>query len=386
MPSSTPLIVRDWSRTQVQGVPRVSASVDGFQVYYAGTALGNVPERADAFLAVSLLPAMLHGRPLDLTALPPVSSGFLANIERVQEIWSCWNPYLQRIPVLAREEATPSEGGSITFFSGGVDAIHSVLHLGASAGRLVMINGFDFAMDDTAFGTVRKRLAKTADKLGHELLTIETNWIAMTRHHRIARSTSHGAGLAAVGHLMHPAAAHISSSRSWAALFPSGSHPLVDHYFNSDSVRIVHVGNDSPRMEKIALIAQQPGLLKLLWVCHEEPITNCGKCPKCLRTRAMLSILDADTSSFPPSDGDPLEPWLKMLAKGNEMVYLNEVIDVAKRKHREDILPRLARSERAALRRDVLRRLWRRLLPGVARKQDSKLDLQPWGRGPRPEL
>src|SRR5688572_27077084 len=91
-PLNAPLIVRDWSRTRVQGVPGVSASVDGFQVHFNGVALGNVPERADAFLAISLLPAMYHRRPLDLTALPRVSAGLLAGIEKVQEIFSCWNP------------------------------------------------------------------------------------------------------------------------------------------------------------------------------------------------------------------------------------------------------------------------------------------------------
>jgi hypothetical protein len=370
----------------MQGMPAVSASVDGFQVHFSGAPLSNAPERADAFLAISLLPAMYHGRPLDLTAMPPVSAGLLANIEHVQEIWACWNPCLRRVPVLAREEATPPEDNTLTFFSGGVDAVHSVLHLGEQAGQLVMINGFDFLMEADAFSVVRKRLGKLAGKLGHELQTIETNWITMTRHHRIARSTSHGAGLAAIGHLIHPGTVHISSSNSWAALFPSGSHPLVDHHWSSDSVRIVHVGNDFSRMDKIALIAQQPELLKLLWVCHEEPLTNCGQCAKCLRTRAMLLLLDADASAFPPSDGDALEPWLKMLVEGNEMVYLNEVIDAVKRARREDLLPRLMRSQRASLRRDVARRLWRSLLPGLAHKRDSMLDLQPWGRGPRPEL
>ncbi|MES2627221.1 MAG: hypothetical protein V4628_18185 [Pseudomonadota bacterium] len=384
--ANSPLIVRDWSRTRVKGAPGVSASVDGFQVNFNGSSLGNVPERSDVFLAISLLPAMYHNRPLDLTAMPPVSAGLLASIDKVQEIWSCWNPYLHRVPILAREEPTPSEGGAITFFSGGVDAVHSVLHLKEKAGQLVMINGFDFTMDNTAFAAVHKRLGKLAERLGHELLTIETNWIAMTRNQRIARSTSHGACLAGLAHLMHPAEANIASSFSWAALFPWGSHPLLDHHWSSDSVQISHVGNDSPRVEKIALIAQQPDLLKLLWVCFEDPVANCGKCPKCLRTRAMLSILDADTSAFPPSEGDALDPWLNMMAKGTELVYLNEVKEVAKRKNREDILPRLAKGERAALRRDVLRRLWRNLLPDLAKKQDDKLDLQPWGRGPRPEL
>jgi len=383
---TSPLIVRDWSRTRVNGVPGAAASVDGFSVYFKGAALGNVPERADAFLAVSLLPAMYNGRPLDLTNLPPVSAGLLANIERVQEIWSCWNPYLQRVPILAREEATPSEGGAITFFSGGVDAVHSVLHLGARAGRLVMINGFDFSMDDAAFASVCKRLGKLADRLGHELLTIETNWQSMTRHHQISRVTSHGTCLAALAHLLHPAEAHIASSFSWAALFPWGSHPLLDPQWSSDSVRISHVGCDSPRVEKIALIAQQPDLLKLLWVCSEAPVANCGRCPKCLRTRAMLSILAADTSAFPPAEGDALDPWFKMMAKGTELVYLNEVKEVAVRKKRDDILPKLAKSERAALRRDVVRRLWRWLLPGLASKRDNSITLQPWGRGPRPEL
>ena len=92
----------------------------------------------------------------------------------------------------------------------------------------------------------------------------------------------------------------------------------------------------------------------------------------------MLSILGADTSAFLPVEGDELAPWLKMMAKGTELVYLNEVQEVANESSAKISLPlRLAKAERAALKRDVLRRVWRTLLPGLAQKKDNEPDLQP---------
>jgi hypothetical protein len=384
---NAPLVVRDWARTMVRGVPGVSASIDGFQVYFNGEALINTPDRADPFLAVSLLLAMYQRRSLDLTALPPVSAGLLANIEQVQEIWCSWNPLLRRVPILAREEATPSGSGAITFFSGGVDAVHGVLQLGERAGRLVTINGLDFNIDDAAFGRMHQRLKKLTNRLGRELLTIQTNWIDYNVKNRISHSAARGACMAAIAHMLQAPVANIASAHSWAALFPWGSHPLVDQHWSSDSVRIVHFGNDSTHLEKIAVIAQQPDLLKLLCVCSQDSLANCGKCLKCVQTRALLSILNADLTAFPPVEGDPLELWLQNSSYGmTDAMLVKELKDLVAYGHRKDLLDKLLRWERAALRRDVLRRLWRRLLPGMAAKRDEQVDLAPWGRGPRPEF
>ncbi len=383
---NVPLVVRGWSRTPVRGVPGVSASIDGFHVYFNSNALINVPDRADPFLAVSLFLAMYQRRPLDLTALPPVSAGLLANVEEVQDIWCCWNPLLRRVPILAREEATPLGSGTITFFSGGVDAVHSVLRRGDQAGRLVTVNGIDFDMDDAAFSHVHQRLDKLANRLGCELLTIQTNWIDYNRKNKIACSASHSACLAAIAHLLHPSEAYIVSSHSWAALFPWGSHPLLDHHWSSEAVRLVHFGNDT-RLEKIALIAQQPDLLKLMCVCSQDSLANCGKCSRCVQTRALLSVLNADLSAFPPAEGDPVDLWLQGSFYGmTEAILVNELKDLAASEHRADLLNRLLRWERRALRRNVLRRLWRRLLPGMAEKRDDKVDITAWGRGPKPEF
>lgn len=382
-----PLVVDHWSKSLWAGETRVSARVDGYEVYFQGASLEDAPARADAFLAVTLLQAMQQNRVLDLSALPPVSSGLLARITEIQDIWCCWNPLLHRVQIRAVEAPTPPGTQNLTFFSGGVDAVHTAMSLGDKAGRLVFVNGFDFELDDAAFAASKERVERIAAQLGQKLLTVKTNWIAYTRSLQIARSTSHGTCLAAVAHLHNPPNAHIASSTSWLGLYPWGTHPFTDKLWGSDHIVFHHHGKNTTRPEKIAFIAKRPELLKHLWVCHDDPVRNCGKCKKCLRTHAALVMAGADTSAFPATQQDIVRTWLlEESTSHSETAFLQEVLLAVQATGRQDLLNILAYSEKAVIRRSVMRRLWRRLLPGLASKRDKKTDLLPWGSGPRPDL
>lgn len=383
-PLNPPFVVRGWNKSGSGQNSRVSASVDGHDLYFQGPGLQNAPESGDGFLAVSLLPAMYQNRPLDLRGMPPVSTGLLQSVEQLQDIWCSWNAELHRVPVLANEDVGEPGSGNLTFFSGGVDAVHTVVAAGEEAGKLVLVNGFDFSMDLSQFATTRDRVGKLAAKLGHEFETVESNWIDHTRRQRIARSTSHGGCLVAIGHLLHPAQATIASSYSWACMFPWGSHPMLDHHWTTRNVRITHASNDMSRLEKIAILAQQPGLLGQIWVCHKNPIANCGKCKKCLRTMAMLKLVNGDASAFPAYQGDVVDAWLKNTVEESD--FLQEITCFAAATQNRELAQVAAKGRRAVMRRQTLRRLWRLLFPARAERVDYAQDLRPWGRGPRPEF
>ena len=163
-------------------------------------------ETGDAFLAVALIPAMALGAALDLTALPPVSSELLGRLGDIQDIWTSWNPLMQRIDVRAnqRPSSAATMSGGAAFFSGGVDALFTALERRADLDQLVFINGFDFNMSAEVFANARARVARQAALLGMPLVAVETNWIDFTRRHRIARTTSYGGVLAGVALLLAP--------------------------------------------------------------------------------------------------------------------------------------------------------------------------------------
>ncbi|RPJ03657.1 MAG: hypothetical protein EHM31_00030, partial [Candidatus Aminicenantes bacterium] len=84
----------------------MSATVDGFRLWYRVPKSFAVSRTGDPFLAAALLPAMLKGEPLKLGPGLTVSPKLLKNVEVLQGIHSSWNPVFKVIPIEAR-------GGSV---------------------------------------------------------------------------------------------------------------------------------------------------------------------------------------------------------------------------------------------------------------------------------
>lgn len=383
-----PLAVQRYQRTTQADLTTISATIGDFEVWFRGQALADAPERGDPFLAVSLLPAMYAGQDLDLRDMPPVSSQLLATLDQIQEIWTTWNPELRRINVRANPapEQRPRSQRTGTFLSGGVDAVHAVLTGAGSGEQLAFINGFDFSMSVDEWAAASARVSRMAAKLGGEFTAVETNWISFTRHHHIARSTSHGGCLVAVAQLLAPARMTIASSNSWIRLTPWGTHNLLDPLWSTDLTSIRHFGSDALRAEKVAVVAGRPELLDELWVCHDDPLHNCGRCTKCSRTMAVLKVIGASTDSFRESKGDPIERYLRAVPSSWEKVYLTELRWTAER-HGNDprLLARIDATGRALRRRVAMRELRNLLLPQRKRLGRGETDLRPWGYGPVPD-
>lgn len=367
----------------------VSALVGDFEVWFRGKALDQMPERGDPFLAIGLLPAMASGQALDLRELPPVSSRLLEHLDQIQEIWAAWNPQLQRVDVRCKSisECSPRSGTG-QFFSGGVDALHAALCHAADDERLVFINGFDFELNDVDSARSEARLERLAGHLNRPIETVSTNWIRFSRHHRLARSTSHGGCLVAVAHLLAPAEMTIASSNAWSRLTPWGTHPLLDPLWSSDTTTILHWGNHGTRVEKLALIARQPELLADLWVCHENAGGNCGRCDKCRRTRAILHVLGTRSPAFPDEETDPMRAYAPVTRSWVERIYIAEMLRYATESNREDLIGLLGRLQRQMYRQDVLRRARRAIVrwSGIRSRASARIDLRPWGDGPYPPL
>ncbi len=123
----------------------VSAHVDGFRLWYRVPKIYSVNRAAEPFLAAALLPAMIRGEALEIDSRLTVSPKLLRNLALLQEIHHCWNPAFKIIPIeAATSPSSVLNSGSISFFSGGVDSMYTLLKSLREIDYLVFIQGFDF--------------------------------------------------------------------------------------------------------------------------------------------------------------------------------------------------------------------------------------------------
>lgn len=382
---SMPYRIERFTVAEGAGGRRVAATIDGRDVWFESLDFVAPDQGANAFLAVALLAAMAEGRDLDLTDLPAVSPRLLDAIPTIQEIWCQWNPFLSAIDVRANrgEPSRPGAGEGLCF-SGGIDAIHSALE-GPPGQRLIFVSGFDYAVAERHLPATRLRLERLAEQLDSPLTMVQTNWVEWRRDRRLSGSLTHGGCLVAVAHLLGLGRTTISSSNSHQRLTPWGTHCLVDPLWSTEGSSILHWGNQFSRAEKVARVVREPSLHPYVWVCHERPVGNCGRCAKCARTRLAFHLLG---SALPVEEGsaaeDPIAGYLPHLKAGSEHVYIEELMELARAGGNAAAVSVLASGARTLQRRHLLRDLRNTVFPRTAARRMATTDLQPWGFGPAP--
>ena len=254
-----------------------------------------------------LLPAMQAGAriviPDDLTA----DTLFLDNLDTLQDIFVSWYPNLSKIDIDVQQisNALPAtREGAAAFFSGGIDANYTLLTHEHELSQLVYVRGIDMQLDeDELWLDCLERNRQAAGMFGKTLVTIETNirfFIKEISSPGIGWGVSQGCGLAAIAHAMNPGRILISSSNTYKALHPYGTHPLTDPLLSSSNLRIDHVGCEAKRHEKLMRISQAPKLLPLLRVCWQDKGFNCGHCDKCLHFRMALRLMNTEAGGLKP--------------------------------------------------------------------------------------
>lgn len=255
----------------------------------------------DAFVAAVLPLAMAMGEPVEVIGLS-VSPRLLRQLDTWQRIVCTWYPQLRPAEIFAAMRA-PAAGGAAaprgvaSFFSGGVDSFASVLAHREELSALLLVHGFDVALDDRAlWDTTVSRLRAAAEAIGLPLHTVETNVRVVLDRAGDWGLLTHGAALASVA-LLSQAAYHtilVPSSYSYNDLFPWGSHPLLDPLWSTEALTVIHDGAHCTRTDKVRAIAASPVALAHLRVCwqNHQPY-NCGVCEKCVRTMVNLELCGA---------------------------------------------------------------------------------------------
>ena len=279
----------------------LSGSIGGFELWFR-VRPGGIARVAEPFVANALLPAMLRRETLVVDPALPISPRLLSSLDRVQEIFSTWNPRLGRVETEARPaDPPPSREGVGSFFSGGVDSLYTLAERGSEITHLVHLHGFDYRRQNRSLAEeAEEENRRYASAGGRELVTVESNYRELYEEHGIHTNLYHGAVLGSIAQVLGFGRTFVPASFPWSQLVPWGSHPLTDPLWSTESVEVVHHGNEARRLDKVRRIAELPGALELLRVCPTNTVYSCGRCEKCLRTRVALRLLDLRSPRLSP--------------------------------------------------------------------------------------
>lgn len=156
--------------------------------------------------------------------------------------------------------------------------------------------------------TRRQTTTSALEAYGLDLVTPVTNVRRLDGNvfHLDWMFSDHGAMLSAFAHLLTGRlwSASIASTYDLDELGPWGSHPLLDPWFGSTELRVLHDSPDLSRMQKLRSLASRPEVLNSLDVCVywfqrlDQAVPNCGCCEKCLRTLFGLESGGASTAGL----------------------------------------------------------------------------------------
>ncbi len=284
---------QDGTRSWVQA--QVNDSLLWFESH--NTKLVAAPE---AFAGLFLLPAAMAQVELEIDA--PLSATWQYNVDQVLATFQSWLQSSRKVNLKYAEHSAPpaptvSSDRTGLCFSGGVDSFYSLLTYRDQIDALVFVRGFDMSLKDTErFQEFEDGLHRIGEALGVQSIVLSTN---LRKHPQFAPfpwEMTHGAALAAAGHLLHQTLGQlfISASFPQAYLKPWGSHPSIDPHWSSEYMTIAHVGDEQWRTDKLIAIADEPLVQQHLRVCWENRSVsgNCGCCEKCVRTMLVLATID----------------------------------------------------------------------------------------------
>lgn len=303
IPAQPPIVV---------GVPdvsldgtRVEVDIDGTPVTFTShdTRLDPVPE---AWGTAFALPASMMRRGIDLPG--PTDPTWLDGVARNVELAHGWFGGLSPLSITSRDATTRTVAGmsgrardgdgTAVCFTGGVDSFHTLLNTRPRPTHLLFVVGFDLDTDDTErIGWIRSTLDDVAAGTDTTPIVVTTDLRSHPIFAGLTWELTHGAALAATGHLLHGTIGRLIIPPSFAQhrLRPWGSRPDMDPNWSVPRrLEVIHGDNSIGRLERLTEIADDPLMHRNLRVCWQNRSgeRNCGRCEKCVRTMVVLASLD----------------------------------------------------------------------------------------------
>lgn len=262
---------------------------------------------AHDFAAFMFLPiAMRAGRALHVDGAGDPTTAENANA--LSRVWEVWQPELfQAVEVTFEKSAVQSKGaGELVLFSGGVDSTFNILEKSRTGARptLLTIQGFDYGYDDRErFEHLMEQTRPFVDSVSDRRISVHTNIYRAYEKAGVEAGIGHGFALASCLFLFSDQFEYgeISADYTPAQDFivhPWGTNHLTNEMFASSTYRMRTGGAHMTRAGKTGVISSDPVALKSLSFCvdYSSRPHNCGKCSKCVRTKAMFV---AQTGSEP---------------------------------------------------------------------------------------
>jgi hypothetical protein len=298
------------------------------------------PVVLDGFVNAVIFYAMGSGQ--DVFVDGPMTRSSLLNLAAFQEAWSCWKPDIYRPiriqPSSIVDDAPRGQAQTIAAFSGGADAIFSVLrHAGDryAIGSAMLVHGFDVPTDrHEELNLLIERIRPLLDSLNLRLRIVRTN-LAELRFQSWEDSF-----LAQLSCCLHNYSHEFrygltGSGEPYNALvLPWGQNPCTDYLLSGDGFSMVHDGAAFSRTEKIAAIARDPiatRAVKVCWLAADKS-RNCGICEKCVLTKLNFKAVGIDNPSC-FDDGITLDQ-IRLTTLRNEIfrAEFRSILDYANRR------------------------------------------------------
>lgn len=191
----------------------------------------------------------------------------------------------------------PDSRKVISCFTGGVDAFYTLIKHQEMIDDLLYVWGFDLPITENDFyQKVKKHMSIVAKKFNKNIVFVKTNLgFDVTNKYASWGDYCYGPAIASVILLMSSAykLCFMPSCNDYSVLTPRGSHALINHLWNCDSVEFIYDGAESSRIEKVAYIADNKAVQEHLRVCYSSNDEyNCCECEKCIRTMVSLEAID----------------------------------------------------------------------------------------------
>ncbi|MEJ7583823.1 MAG: hypothetical protein WKF43_06970 [Acidimicrobiales bacterium] len=234
----------------------------------------------------------------DAPADPVTLRAAAAATELMASWWGWGRPHLwaDPVPTVSGEQGR----GHGLFFTRGLDSWASFLTLRDDPDErhvthLLSLFGVNRYRTPAAEAAVRQGAHDAATAVGVDLIDIDSD-VRVLLDPFASWELVHGAVLTSCGLLLGSVLDRLTIASSWmTGERPSwGSHGDLDGLWRTGQVEVVHHLADLDRVQKAAVVAREQAALDSLLVCWEgAEASNCGACPKCLRTMTCLELVGA---------------------------------------------------------------------------------------------
>lgn len=332
--------------------------------------------RPDAFMLGAAMAAMWAGEPrLKIeAAVDPQLAQRLSMAMRLTARW--WDKRvkpvrIEALPPPAAAAAASQDKQTGIFLSGGIDSlaalVWNVQQYPLGHPRRVSVAFFVYGFDvgdpnkpgrEDIFELARKELDNLCRSLGVELVPVWVNFRSLGADWRLYENWQFASLLAAIAH----AAGHrlsqiiIASDNVIEYVQRHGSHPWLNSYYSSDTLRLSTGDSEQfTRLQRVRIVVEHGQSFKALRVCFAmdkipQGKLNCGTCSKCVRT--MLELVACGAPQAAVSAFSARGVTLDLLKKSTRIDYRQFV------EYYEELPGPLHAVGRSDLARTVQLKLW----------------------------